>query len=293
MGNSEQVSTDKKFELLHQIALTLFQDGDTISALRCWKKIKVESPEFPNIDRWIETAISKDQQNKSSNSAQVDRSVFRKQLEIAEKRGNPVPSQSRFHPYRRDGFKIPRIRHRYIALLLLLGGITCFTLSIKNKQTYKLVLTPNTGKVTCYQGTFFIYGWEKADNLSIGLQQGWEEDLEDLKLKNSLLSGITLFGETELDETLIKFYKMLGQKALQRNSIENQMEAIYYFSQIVKAGYRDKIAWDMATAYYNLADIHFQNLKDYTSARKFLASAREYVNNYPGINNLQKKLSAE
>ncbi|MBN1354946.1 hypothetical protein JXA40_01615 [bacterium] len=279
----------EKNERLHQIALSLFRNGDSETAIRCWNKIRSVDPAFPEINRWLRSARLKAESSSTGVPPGNERWVFKTQLDLAEHYGHKLPNKTRF-TFRSGGtLPVKRIRHRHIAYALLVGMALFFWISARNMRSYLLIQQPESGDISCYRGTFFPYGWEKIDTLKIGLSENWEQDLDDARLANSLIHGYKIRGADELDSTIIHLYKSLGKKALTIKTIEQQELAIYYFSRIEKAAYRNLVLNDLATAYVNLARLHYER-GNRSQALKHVATARRYIPDFPGAEQLLSRI---
>lgn len=289
MGNI--TNSESKHRRLHQIALSLHREGDNNSALRCWKKIRLENPDYPGIDKWIAVAASAFLDEKKSNNKHVSPSVYRKQKEIMDSYSARRSTSFRFRPKPAQNGRPRVLRHRHIAYLFIVFMLLFVILSLKNKRSCLLILQPDTGILTCYQGTFFPYGWEKGDEISVGLQPGWESDLEDEDTRIGLLTGIKLKGGVEFDNLLIDLYQKLGHHALKQHTIQRQREAIYYFKKIEEANFHEVIRWELGTAYYNLASLYLEVNRDPVTALELLQQVRKYIPSYPGASELYDKIS--
>ncbi len=289
MGNTTDLNS--KHLRLHQIALSLHRDGDNNSALRCWKKIRTENPGYPGIDKWIAAASSAFFEEEKTRNTPVSPSVFKTQKDIMDQHSSRRSTSFRFRPKPVQSGRTRIIRHRHVAYIFLVFMLLFVILSLQNKRSCLLVLQPETGVLYCYQGTFFPYGWEKSDEISVGLQPGWESDLEDEKTQFSLLKGIKLKGGNEFDELLIDLYQKLGQHALKQRTIEHQREAIYYFKKIEEANFHEIIRWDLGTAYFNLASLYLEVRRDPDTALEHLQQVKKYIPTYPGTAELLKKIT--
>jgi len=247
---AENSNGTDKYERLHQLALSLQSSGNHESALRCWNKIKSENPGFPEINNLVSIA-SEATLNDGAGNKSISPSVYRTQKRIIDHFNQRKSTSFQFHPIRDHKPRRRILRHRHIAFLLLIGFCLFLVSSLRNKRAYLLVLEPDTGIVQCYQGTFFPYGWQRPEDINIGLEPGWETSVSDENLRRDLVSGMRLEGAEEFDETLIKLFQHLGQNALKKHDIDSQRKAIYYFKQIEKADFTELIAWDIATAWQN------------------------------------------
>ncbi len=286
-----ELEANEKYQRLHKLALSLYNSNQYASALDIWQRIQRENPDFPDIPGWIAEATKKKKRlDAEAKNRQPGRQVYRDQLTLARNSGSSISHSARFQP--KPVRLMPRrIRHRHVAYALIVLLMTVFWASLYNLREFLLVLNPETGEVTCYKGTFFPYGWVKENTLDIGLEPGWEDNLDDPEWSNDLLNGVRLHGTKKLDAYILKIYRTLGRKALQIKTIEKQEEAIYYFNRIEQADYRENIAWDMATAYFNLAKLTFEHTGNRKMTLRYLATARKYVPTYPNINTFEKKIS--
>jgi tetratricopeptide (TPR) repeat protein len=288
MDKTTQMGEDKN-ERLHQIALSLFRNNDNESALKCWKRIIKDDPDFPDIDRWIESARKRIHQSFADPEESNRRRMFRSQMTLAEHYGYKLSNKTRFQIRSIDAMPMKRIRHRHIAYLLMIGFFIFLWGSARNFRTFLLVHNHESGDLLCYKGTFFPYGWELEDELTVGLTEGWENDLGNPSLTRALFEGIKIHGIKALDNKIIEIYKALGSSALATHTIEKQELAIYYFSRIEKARYGNQVSADLASAYFNLAGLHSE-LQDKTNALKYLSTAKKYKPTYPGLKNLHTEI---
>ena len=285
----------EKYHRLHKLAMSLYENGQFKPALNCWLKIQIEAPQYPNLNYWInQTRKKMEDTSEDVNSRKALRSAYKMQLEIAERYGHRIAAKHRFRvkPHPPKVSILRRIKHRYIALVLIIFGLLVTWASVRNMRHFLIVLEPRSGKLMVYQGMFFPYGWDQLDSLNIGLIPGWEEELESNDLKVKLRSGMRIHGSSNLDSTILDLYRRLGHNALKKQSVEKQQEAIYYFSRIEKANFSQKVAWDMASAYFNLASLHLKKNRDPQSAQKFLSNVTRYVPNYPGIDTLKSQIES-
>ncbi len=291
MVTESSIPQSQKFDRLHQLALTLYRNGQRETALHYWMKIKDEFPEFPDIDEWIDAASRPIHNPKSTPPPSPDPSVFRQQKEMINraKRGDRIGHT--FTP--KPGLELPRqyFRHRHIGLIFLIGFFVYLLASFNNNRSVLFKLYPETGRVTYSQGSFFPYGWEKGTELSIGLEPGWEQDLDDPELTNTLIHGLRIKNSGDFDQLLITLYQKLGRKALHVQSIEKQQQAIYYFKKIEKAKYLDLVKDELSQGFLNLATLYWEQNQDIRSAAQYLQIARYYAPSNPGIDHLQEKLS--
>ena len=295
MPTHPEQTPEQKHERLHLLAVSLFKSKDYRSALECWSRIKKENPEFPGLSKWILKASQEtiSEANTKSQVHQDNRNrqkTFKTRMETAERYGNKLPHKMRFHPIRIRALPKRRIRHRHIAFIMLLIVFLVLALSILNKSRYLLLLNPENGHLVCMQGTFFPYGWEKNTHFLIGLRKGWEEDIDNPVLKKTLIRGIKIYSQNQLDAKIISLFTILGERSLEKMTIQNQMEAIYYFKRIENAGFLDKVRWQIATAFYNLAKLYIEKENDFRSAMEYTEKARDYSPTYPGIDDLQSKI---
>ena len=280
--------TEKNQRLL-ELALSLDRNGQHKKSLEMLLQIKLDEPNFSKLDYWITTVknnvVEEARSRRTSNNI---RKAYRQQFDIAHEYGHQVPSKWRFKPKFREFSGTYRIRNRHVAYALIVFLLFVAWASVRNMRKFMLVVTPMTGELTCFKGTFFPYGWEKADQITVGLQPGWEDELENPKLAKQLQNGQIIIGTKKLDAAILNLYKTLGTNALKTKTIENQRIAIYYFKRIEHAQLRKEIAQEMAEAYYNLANLTYREVKDANAARQYLYTAQSYFPNYPGIDEFLK-----
>ncbi|GEM_PF-5785638 len=184
-------------------------------------------------------------------------------------------------------------RHRHIAFAIFFFLLLLAIASINNRMSLKLVLTPSTGLLNCYQGILFPFGWEKIDEYAVGLEPGWEKLIADTKLGDQLTRGISLRHPNQIEPYLIRILIQLGKHSLNNPTIDRQREAIYYFQKVEALGKRSDVASDLAAAYFNLATLIFEQDRNAAEAERLLNRSRQYATSYPGVEELASRLKQE
>ncbi len=184
-------------------------------------------------------------------------------------------------------------RHRHIAFAIFVCLVLLAIASINNRMSLKLVLTPSTGLLSCYQGILFPFGWEKIGEYAVGLEPGWEKLIADTKLGDQLTHGISLRHPNQIEPYLIRILIQLGKHSVNNPTIDQQREAIYYFQKVEDLGRRSEVAPDLAAAYFNLATLIYEQDRDVEEAERLLKRSRDYAANYPGVDELASRLEQE
>lgn len=201
---------------------------------------------------------------------------------------NPLDSKSIYFDFLTQRY----LRHRYIAMGLLLFFALFVIASINNRLTLTLVLKPDTGLINCYQGALFPFGREKVDEFAIGLEPGWETLISDTSIRDHLLSGINLRDPKQIDPILTRVLIQLGQHALNQPTIEKQREALYYLQKVEALGNTEDLRKELAAAYFNLAALTFETQGDVLNARRYLSISQSKIPDYPGSQELADLLDS-
>ena len=289
MNSAETPVNSQKNERMHQLALSMYRTGELSAALKIWKRLKENDPNFPDIDRWINQA-SKPPYPASRTKPETDPTVFRTQRDLMSQYGN-TPRMRAFVPKTGYSTAIKRFRHRNIVFAFLIAMLFGTFLSVRNNRSYMIQLNPVSKQLDCYQGMFFPFGWQKVRELEIGIDSNWTTLFKEKKLINRLKRGVRVNTVQKFDELIIEVFMGLGDQALMQMTIRSQQSAIYYFKQIEAAHFRGKVNKKIAQAFINLTRMKIED-GDQVDARFYFQEARSYDSSNPELNILGTRLSS-
>lgn len=288
MSSAQSGDVENKFERMHQLALTMYRSGDSGAALKIWRRIQEKSPDFPDIGKWIQRA-ARPPYPPSTPKQQTDPTVFRTQRELMSNYGHTA-RRRQFRPkIGVDGMN-PRFRHRNIVYLMLVLGVLCIFLSIRNNRSYHVVLNPVTSRLDCYQGLFFPFGNQLTNELEVGIDRDWTDIFQENADLERLRRGITVHSTKSFDQLMIEVYMNLGNEALKQVQNRSQQSAIYYFKRIEAASFREMVKTKIAEAFLNLAELSITS-GDMENATLYYQSARGYDHSHPRLFDVQERIS--
>ncbi|MBN1296179.1 tetratricopeptide repeat protein [bacterium] len=316
MLQAETSGMDHKYPRMHQLALTMYRNGDIGAAFKIWQRLKEQCPDFPEIDKWLqrvsnpvvrangpenrtqqpvgpagssESRTDPSESRTDPSESRTDPSVFRMQRDLMGWYG-ASPRKHTFRPRSSGLPMIRRFRDRNVVYTFLILSVLVLFLSVRNNRSYMLRLNPDTHGVDCYQGNFFPLGWQKTAEIDVGIHPDWHMRFKDRHLIRTLQSGIRVRSLTALDGLVIDLYMTLGDEMLQQMTVLSQQSAIFYYKRIENARYRDRVAAKIAHAFANLARMYLHD-GDYNEARRCLASAQSYDPANPDVLALVQEIS--
>ncbi|HPQ39113.1 MAG TPA: tetratricopeptide repeat protein [bacterium] len=287
MTPAENSNADSKYPRMHQLALTMYRSGDYSAALKIWRRLKEQKPDFPDIDAWIQRA-AKPPYPATTQKPQTDPTVFRTQRELMSRYGNIARRRS-FHPRNTPGPLYRRFRDRNLVYTFLILFVFFLLLSIRNNRTYAIRLNPESQVLDCYQGNFFPLGMQKTSEIKVGIDSDWAVRFKNRELIRKLENGIRVHSLDSFDQTVIDIYMALGDDMLKQMTIRSQQSAIYYYKRIESAQYRHRVAMKLAEAFVNLATMAL-NDGQYQEAREYYETARSYDPSHPDLFPLRDSL---
>ncbi len=284
MNSSFRNQLSDKLEKMHMKAMSFYNSGNYDAALKVWQNIKNIDPGFKSIDRYI---VVSTQKLKSSESAPRS-STFRMQRDLMAKNG-AGPRKRVFHPGVIHSDEHTRLRHRHIALLVVIFAISMLYLSVRNNRTYMIVLNTQTHNLDCFQGSFFPYGWQKFMELEIGIEHDWVSYVENRDVIRKLERGVAVRSRDAFDEQIIELFITLGDEAARQMTERAQQSAIYYYNRVYDASYQDRVVNKIIDSFVNLARIKIQ-AEDYRLAERYLQNAGRFKKQTPELLMVQKEL---